>query len=52
LTRRRDERRSAALKSVVDRALPPLTLTAVDGRPYDAAGLRGKVLLLNFFASW
>jgi hypothetical protein len=52
LTRRRDERRTAVLKSVVDRPLPQLALTGVDGRPYDAAGLPGKVLLLNFFASW
>ena len=52
LARRRDERKAAALKSLVDRPLPKLTLTTVDGRPYDTAGLRGKVLLLNFFASW
>jgi tetratricopeptide (TPR) repeat protein len=52
LTRRREERRAAALETVVDHPLPKLALTAVDGRPYDAAGLRGKVLLLNFFASW
>ena len=52
LARRRDERKAAALKSLVDRPLPPLTLTTVDGKPYDASGLRGKVLLLNFFASW
>ena len=52
LTRRRDERKAAALKSLVDRPLPKLTLTTVDGRPYDTSGLRGKVLLLNFFASW
>jgi thiol-disulfide isomerase/thioredoxin len=24
----------------------------VDGRPYDASALRGKVVLLDFFASW
>ena len=52
LTRRREERRAAALKSLVDRPLPTLALTTVDGRPYDTSGLRGKVLLLNFFASW
>ena len=27
-------------------------VVTVDGKPYDASGLRGKVLLLNFFASW
>ena len=52
LTRRRDDRKVAALKSLVDRPLPALALTDVDGKPYDAPGLRGKVLLLNFFASW
>jgi tetratricopeptide (TPR) repeat protein len=52
LSRRRDERKAAALKSLVDRPLPKLTLTTVDGRPYDTSSLRGKVLLVNFFASW
>ncbi|HEY6355344.1 MAG TPA: TlpA disulfide reductase family protein [Burkholderiaceae bacterium] len=52
LARRRDERKAAALKSLVDRPLPKLTLTTVDGRPYDIAALRGKVVLLDFFASW
>jgi hypothetical protein len=52
LSRLRDERRAAVLKSLVDRPLPKLTLTSVDGRPYDTKSLQGKVLLLNFFASW
>jgi cytochrome oxidase Cu insertion factor (SCO1/SenC/PrrC family) len=52
LMRRRDGRKAAALKSLVDRPLPPLTLTTVDGKPYDASGLRGKVVLLDFFAAW
>ena len=52
LTRRRDERKAAALKSLVDRPLPVLAFTDLSGKPYDASGLRGKVLLLNFFASW
>lgn len=52
LTRRRADRKAAALRSLVDRRLPPLALTTVDGKPYDASELRGKVLLLNFFASW
>jgi hypothetical protein len=52
LSRRRDERKASALKSLVDRPLPKLTLTTVDGRTYDTSGLQGKVLLLNFFASW
>ena len=52
LSHRRDARKASALTSLVDRPLPKLTLTTVDGRSYDTAGLRGKVLLLNFFASW
>src|SRR5262245_6393337 len=52
LSKRREERKEAALKSLVDRPLPKLTLTTVDGRPYDASNLRGKVVLLDFFASW
>jgi len=52
LSKRRDERRDALLKSLVDRPLPKLTLTTVDGKPYDIADLHGKVVLLDFFASW
>jgi len=52
LTRRRDDRKAASLKSLVDKPLPALALTTIDGKPYETAGLRGKVLLLNFFASW
>jgi hypothetical protein len=37
---------------VVDRPLPPLHLTALDGKALDVGSLRGKVLLLNFFSSW
>jgi thiol-disulfide isomerase/thioredoxin len=52
LTRRRDERKAAALRSLVDHPLPKLALTTVDGKPFDATMLRGKVVLLDFFASW
>ncbi len=52
LGRRREERKAAALKSLVDRPLPKLTLRTLDGQPYDVAKLRGKVVLLDFFASW
>ena len=52
LTRRRDDRKAAMLKSLVDRPLPKLALTTVDGKPFDASTLRGKVVLLDFFASW
>jgi len=37
---------------MVDRPLPPLALTSPGGAPVDLSKLRGKVLLLNFFASW
>jgi cytochrome oxidase Cu insertion factor (SCO1/SenC/PrrC family) len=52
LSRRRDERKADALKSLVDLPLPKLTLTTVDGKPFDTATLKGKVVLLDFFASW
>ncbi len=52
LARRREARKNAALKGLVHRPLPALALTTVDGLPYDAKNLRGKVVLLDFFASW
>jgi len=52
LVRRRDQRQADALRSLVDRPLPKLTLTTVDGKPFDASMMRGKVVLLDFFASW
>jgi hypothetical protein len=52
LARRREDRKNAALRSMVDRPLPALKLTTPDGRPYSTASLQGKVILLNFFASW
>jgi tetratricopeptide (TPR) repeat protein len=52
LSRRREERKAAMLKSLVDRPLPTLALRTLDGKPFDTGSLQGKVLLLNFFASW
>lgn len=52
LESRRAARRAAALRSIVNKPLPPLPLTTVDGRPFDAGALKGKVVLLDFFASW
>lgn len=52
LDRRRDERREQMLRSLVDRPAPELRVTEVSGRALDLAALRGKVVLLNFFASW
>lgn len=50
--RRREERRAQALKSVLNRPLPPVALTSLDGKRIDPASFRGKTLLLNFFSSW
>lgn len=52
LDRRHEARRTALVRSMVDQRLPDMKLTAVSGGTIDVAGLRGKVLMLNFFASW
>lgn len=52
LDRRRAGRREAALRTAVDRRLPPLALQTLDGRAVDLRDYRGKVMLLNFFSSW
>jgi len=52
LTARQNDRKKADLKSRLDTRLPTLGLTTLDGKPYSTSSLQGKVLLLNFFASW
>ena len=52
LAEKRDRRKEAGLKSLLDKPLPKLALRTLDGKPFDTSSLRGKVLLLNFFASW
>lgn len=34
------------------RPVPPLSLTDLEGRPWSLPGLRGRPLVLNFWASW
>jgi len=52
LDARRDARRTAALRSIVNKPLPVLPLKTLDGKPFDQSALKGKVVLLDFFASW
>jgi cytochrome c biogenesis protein CcmG, thiol:disulfide interchange protein DsbE len=37
---------------LVGRPAAPFTLTAFDGTPVELAALRGRVVVLNFWASW
>ncbi len=36
----------------IDEAAPALVLTALDGTTFDLAKLRGKVVLVNYWATW
>ena len=38
--------------SLLDKPAPPIQLNDVNGKPFDLAALKGKVVLLNFWASW
>ncbi len=37
---------------IADRPAPPWSLTTLDGKPISLDSLRGKVVFLNFWASW
>ena len=52
LDARRAARHDAALRSIVNKPLPALPLKTLDGKPFDVGSLKGKVVLLDFFASW
>lgn len=44
---------AAPLKEpVVDQPAPPFELTLIDGTKVDLAGLRGQVVVINFWATW
>ena len=36
----------------VDEPAPPVVGTTLDGQPFDLASLRGRPIILNFWASW
>jgi len=45
-----DEKESTLTK--VGQAAPTFTVTALDGKRFDLSAMKGKVVLVNFFATW
>jgi cytochrome c biogenesis protein CcmG, thiol:disulfide interchange protein DsbE len=43
---------SATAKVAIGKAAPPFVITALDGGKFDLSALRGKVTLVNFWATW
>jgi thiol-disulfide isomerase/thioredoxin len=42
----------AGAEPAMNEAAPALVATALDGQTFDLASLRGKVILVNFWATW
>jgi len=45
-----DEQKSTLTK--VGQAAPTFKATTLDGKPFDLSAMKGKVVLVNFFATW
>jgi len=43
---------TAAAAPEIDKAAPALVVTALNGQTFDLAKLRGKVVLVNYWATW
>ncbi len=42
----------ASAQARLQKPAPPLTITAADGREFDLDAMRGKVVLVDFWATW
>ncbi len=44
--------RTVSASPSVGRPAPSLTVTKLDGQPFDLSALKGKVVIVNFWATW